>query len=461
MKVAIIGTGYVGTVAGVCFADVGNSVICVEKDPVKLQALSEGNPVIFEPGLEELIKRGLNKNTLKFTDSIPQAVAESEVIFLTVGTPSLPNGDADLSFIEAAVREIAKCMSSPRIIVNKSTVPVGTNKLVSEWLRSETKLGFDVVSNPEFLREGVAIQDFMTPERVVIGTSKSEVYEKMRKLYSPFVTSESLILRMDPVSAELTKYACNAFLATRISFMNELSDLCDRAGGDIENIRRGMGLDSRIGKYFLNAGIGYGGSCFPKDIRALISTADLFGSPLEIVRATEEVNRRQKHHLVEAVRERLGTRLSGKTLAIWGLSFKPSTDDIREAPALVAIEDLLRLGATVRAYDPVAMENTRGKLKTRVHFAEDAYSAATGADALIIATEWPEFARPDLTQLHSIMRSYNIFDGRNVLNPTEVIAAGFYYRCIGRGQTINIQKLAATAPQPLILKPKPPQNLSA
>lgn len=431
-RVTIIGTGYVGTVAGACFAEAGNIVYCVDSDIHKIKSLSAGKPLIYEPGLEQLVRRGITRGNLRFTTSVDEAVAQSEIIFMTVGTPSKPNGEADLSYIEQAARETARAMTGARIIVNKSTVPVGTHRKVAEWIRSETDHPFEVVSNPEFLREGSAVSDFLEPERVIIGTNCEKAYKKMARLYKPCVANEAAIIKTDPVSAELTKYACNAFLATRISFMNEVSRLCEALGADVENVRRGMSLDSRIGPHFLNAGIGYGGSCFPKDIRALIATAEQANVRLNIVAATEDVNESQKTHLLKSIKTQLGTDLTGKIIAIWGLAFKPNTDDVREAPAVILARKLAALGATVRAYDPIAIESAKKLLGDEVAYSESAYDAIDGADALVLATEWDEFKKPDYALMKKYLRRPVIFDGRNALSIDDLEAHGFIYYGIGR-----------------------------
>jgi UDPglucose 6-dehydrogenase len=432
MKIAIVGTGYVGTVAGACFAEVDNEVICVDKDREKVNALSSGSPVIFEPGLEALLTRNLESRRLSFTSSLTEAVARADILFMTVGTPSLPSGEPDLSFLEDAVREIARAMKTPKIIVNKSTVPVGTHRKVAQWMSQETDVPFEIVSNPEFLREGAAIQDFLHPERVVIGTYQSDVFQLMRQLYLPFCVRPDQILRMDPISAEMTKYACNAFLATRISFMNELAQLCEKTGGDIESIREGMSLDSRIGKHFLKAGIGYGGSCFPKDIRALVSTAHEAAVPLRVVKAAEDANENQKRYLVHLVQSYFSSSLKGKVFALWGVAFKPNTDDIREAPALILASELVKRGARVQAYDPVALENARTAVGDLVDFSRTAMEAAAGADAVIIATDWDEFKNLNFQKLREALNGPVIFDGRNCIDPRLAASWGFKYFGIGR-----------------------------
>lgn len=437
MKIAVIGTGYVGLVAGACFSDTGNTVVCVDKDPTKIQSLKDGQIPIYEPGLEELVKRGVKEGRLSFTTSTQDAVRASEIVFLAVGTPPLPSGEPDLQFLRSAAEEVGRAITSPKLIVNKSTVPIGSHKVVAEWIRPHAKSDFDVVSNPEFLKEGSAIDDFLKPDRVVIGTEKESVYKKMADLYAPFVRQGNPILWMDPVSAEITKYACNSFLATRISFMNELSRLCEAVGGDVEEVRKGMTTDVRIGKHFLYAGAGYGGSCFPKDVQALMATGEREGVPLGIVAAAEAANARQKLHLATQVKRRLGSDLSGKVVALWGLAFKPNTDDMREAPALSILEDLRKAGATFRVYDPVAMPHARDllrSLETKVTFCPTAYAATEGADALVVVTEWNEFRQADLDRVATLLRARNLFDGRNLYAPEQMRAKGFYYYGVGRGR---------------------------
>ena len=435
MKIAVIGTGYVGLVAGACFADSGNTVYCVDHDPSKIEALKRGEIPIYEPGLETLVKRGSADKRLLFTTSTADAVKVCDIVFMAVGTPPLPTGEPNLSYLKAASEEVARAMTGYRLIVNKSTVPIGSHQVVAEWMRPHTKHDFDVASNPEFLKEGTAVDDFLKPDRVVIGTDKEEVYERMAELYAPFVRQGNPVLRMDPVSAELTKYACNSFLATRISFMNELSRLCESVGGDIELVRKGMTTDVRIGKHFLYAGVGYGGSCFPKDVQALMATALKHEVPMEIVTAAENANLRQKKRLVEHVKSHFGKDLNGKTFAVWGLAFKPNTDDMREAPAITIIDELLAAGARVQAFDPVASENAEkiiGTREKRVRYCDSAQDAAIGADALLIVTEWNEFRHPDFEQIKGALKQPVIFDGRNLYDPERVRGLGFTYRGIGR-----------------------------
>ncbi|MBC7385671.1 MAG: UDP-glucose/GDP-mannose dehydrogenase family protein [Cryobacterium sp.] len=446
MRVAVIGTGYVGLVAGACFADSGNSVVCMDIDPKKVEMLKRGEIPIYEPGLEDLVKRGNREGRLSFTTSFDEAVPSAEIIFLAVGTPPLPDGSPNTKYLESAAREIGRSLekapaSESKIIVNKSTVPIGSHRVVAEWISAETSRPFEVVSNPEFLKEGSAVDDFFKPDRVVIGTENLEAFKKMADLYAPFVRQGNPIIHMDTVSAEITKYACNAFLATRITFMNELSRLCEATGGDIEEVRKGMATDIRIGKHFLYAGLGYGGSCFPKDVKALISTGDRYETPLEIVAAVDAANTKQKLRLIEAMTRYYGGALSGRTFAMWGLAFKPNTDDLREAPALEMVNALIEAGASVRVFDPVAMPNAKkyfreklGSRLTSVHFSTSSYDAVADADAMILATEWNEFRHPDWKQVHLAMKHPLIFDGRNIFDPDKLTALGFKYFGIGRGK---------------------------
>ncbi|NDD90545.1 UDP-glucose/GDP-mannose dehydrogenase family protein [bacterium] len=434
MKVAVIGTGYVGLVAGACFADSGNEVICVDRDASKVNALRQGIIPIYEPGLEDLVKRGVAEHRLSFTTDTAAAVQDSEVIFMAVGTPSRPDGQPDLQYLEAASREVGRGIKGYKVIVNKSTVPIGAHLKVAEWIAAETSEKVDVVSNPEFLKEGSAIDDFLKPDRVVIGTNSDAAFEKMSLLYGPFVRQGNPIIRMDPVSAEMTKYACNSFLATRISFMNELSVLCDRVGGDIELVRKGMSTDVRIGKHFLYAGVGYGGSCFPKDIAALVTTGRSNDVRMGIIEAAQDANLRQRQIFMEKVLAAFDGDISGKTFALWGLAFKPNTDDLREAPALTLIEMIESRGGSVRLFDPVAMEHCEKLLppsKTR-KYCESSYDALTGADALLLVTEWNEFRTPDWNRVKSLLVRPWVFDGRNIYDPAWMKKQGFRYCGIGR-----------------------------
>ncbi|MCM2323605.1 MAG: UDP-glucose/GDP-mannose dehydrogenase family protein [Oligoflexia bacterium] len=434
MKIAVIGSGYVGLVAGACFADTGNTVYCVDKDPAKIEALKNGIIPIYEPGLDTLVKRGFSEGRLLFTTSTADAVQASEIIFMAVGTPPGDNGEPDMSFVKAAAEEIARAMNGYKLIVNKSTVPIGSHQVVAEWMKPHTRHSFDVVSNPEFLKEGTAVDDFLKPDRVVIGTRRKEVYDKMAEIYAPFVRQGNPILWMDPVSAEITKYACNSFLAARISFMNELSVLCEKTGGDIEAIRRGMTTDARIGKHFLYAGVGYGGSCFPKDVQALLATAQKLDVPLGIVAAAEEANARQKRLLADKVHAHFGKNLRGRVFAVWGLAFKPNTDDMREAPALTIVEHLLAAGATIQAFDPVAAENAAKLMGQGARTCATAYEALEGADALLVVTEWNEFRNPDFDRVKKALKQPVLFDGRNVYDPVRMRELGFTYFGIGRPQ---------------------------
>ncbi|MEN9724006.1 MAG: hypothetical protein RJB38_1992 [Pseudomonadota bacterium] len=435
MKIAVIGTGYVGLVAGACFADSGNEVTCVDQDASKIEALRSGVIPIFEPGLEELVKRGFSQERLRFTTDTAQAVRGAEVIFMAVGTPSLPSGQPNLSYLESAIREVGRAMDGYRVIVNKSTVPIGAHALVGRWLAEETQAPFDVVSNPEFLKEGSAIDDFMKPDRVVVGCSSEKAFEALSQLYAPFLRQGNPLIRMDPISAEMTKYACNSFLATRISFMNELSALCDEVGGDIELVRKGMASDVRIGKHFLYAGVGYGGSCFPKDIEALISAGKEHELSLGIVEAAQVANQRQRLRFFDKIVAAFQGELEGKTIAFWGLAFKPNTDDLREAPALTLLELFEARGARVRLFDPVAMAHCREKFPESANrvYCANAYQALEKADALLLVTEWQEFRTPDWNRVRQLMAQPWVFDGRNIYDPLWMKNQGFRYQGIGRG----------------------------
>ncbi len=431
MKIGVIGTGYVGLVLGACLAENGNTVVCVDKDEEKLAALKRGEIPIYEPGLEEMVARNVAEERLAFTNDIAATVRATEILFIAVGTPQDEDGSADLSHVLEAAREIGLAMDGPRIVVNKSTVPVGTAQKVRETIQSVTSHPISVVSNPEFLKEGAAVDDFLRPDRVVIGTDDAKVEAVMRELYEPFVRTGHPVLVMDPASAELTKYAANAMLATRISFMNEIASLCDRVGADVRQVRLGIGTDTRIGPSFLFPGIGYGGSCFPKDVKALLSTAEDFDLDLQVVAAVDKVNNLQKTILVPRVRAYLG-ELRAKTIAVWGLAFKPRTDDMRESPAVKVIEAVLAEGAVVRAYDPKAVKAARHVLGDRVTYCSKSYDAVEGADALILATEWAEFREPDFDRIKTLMRRPAIFDGRNVYNPQHLREMGFHYEGVGR-----------------------------
>jgi UDPglucose 6-dehydrogenase len=433
-KIAVIGTGYVGLVAGTCFAETGNHVICVDVDEEKVKKLSSGIMTIFEPGLEVLFKRNLREERLRFTTDLKIAVEQSELIFLALPTPPSEDGSADLKYVISAAKEIGKLLNGYKIIVNKSTVPVGTAEKVRDAVAEYAKHEFDVVSNPEFLREGVAVDDFLKPERVVIGSSSPKATELMKQLYEPFVRQGNPILVMDERSAELTKYAANAMLALKISFMNEVANLCERVGANVDMVRRGIGTDSRIGKQFLYAGVGYGGSCFPKDVQALIKTSEEYHYDFKILKSVEAVNHAQKHTIIKKMEAYFGgsEKLKGKRFALWGLSFKPNTDDIREAPSLVVIEELLKRGASLAAFDPEAIENVRKLYDGKIIFTASQYDALVDADALIIVTEWNEFRNPDFNKIKRTLKEPLIFDGRNVYDIEKMKQLGFKYFSIGR-----------------------------
>jgi UDPglucose 6-dehydrogenase len=432
MKLCVIGTGYVGLVAGTCFAEGGNDVVCVDNDEAKIDMLGRGEVPIYEPGLAELIGRNVAEGRLSFSTDLATAVRQSRVCFIAVGTPSDGEGAADLSAVFAVGRAIGQAMDGYRVIVTKSTVPVGTAAMLRDEIASVTSQPFDVVSNPEFLKEGAAIEDFMKPDRVVIGASSERAVDVMRELYSPFVRTGKPILVMDNVSAEMTKYAANALLATKISFMNEIANLCERSGADVEDVRRGVGHDERIGHHFLFPGVGYGGSCFPKDVKAIIHSAQQHGLPFPLLTAVETVNEAQKGRLVERVVEHFGADLTGRRFALWGLAFKPKTDDMREAPSLVVAEGLLKQGASLAVHDPEALSEARCHLADRVTYHRTNYDALEGADALLIVTEWSEFRRPDFDRVKRLLRAPVVFDGRNVYDPGVMRAQGFTYYSIGR-----------------------------
>ena len=443
MKISVIGTGYVGLVTGTCLAEIGNQVTCMDIDERKIEMLNDGKVPIYEPGLEELIKRNTAHARLSFTTDMAYAVRNADVIFIAVGTPPGEDGSADLQYVLSAAREIGKFMNGYTVVVNKSTVPVGTGDKVRAALASRTRHKFDVVSNPEFLKEGAAIEDFMKPDRVVIGAESPKAAQLMQELYAPFVRKYDRVLVMDIRSAEMTKYASNAMLATKISFINEMANICGSLGADIDSVRKGMGYDKRIGFEFLFPGVGYGGSCFPKDVKALVQTAQEHGVDAVVLKGVEAVNDEQKkvlfRKIVEHFRGKAGNRLprgkkalSGRTIAVWGLSFKPRTDDMREAPSVVIINSLLRAGAEVRAHDPVALGEAYKIFKDRVFLAADSYEALKGADALAIVTEWNEFKTPDFTRMKKLLRTPVIFDGRNIYNQDELRKLGFSYYGMGR-----------------------------
>ncbi len=443
MKISIIGTGYVGLVTGTCFAESGNNVICMDIDERKIEILDSGSVPIYEPGLDELVKRNVAHGRLSFTTDMAHAVKNAELIFIAVGTPPGEDGSADLKYVLGVARELGRHMNGYKVVVNKSTVPVGTGDKVRAAVASKTRHKFDVVSNPEFLKEGAAIEDFMKPDRVVVGSDSPKASELMNELYAPFVRTGKPILIMDIRSAEMTKYASNAMLATKISFINEMANICGSLGADIDSVRRAMGYDRRIGFDFLFPGVGYGGSCFPKDVKALVQTAKDHGVDAKVLHAVEAVNERQKAILAEKVISHFHSRnavkqsgtkkpLEGRTIAVWGLSFKPRTDDMREAPSVVIISHLLRAGAQIRAHDPVAMDEARKLFKNRIEFTEDGYDALRGVDALAVVTEWNEFRVPDFPKMKKLMKAPVIFDGRNIYNQEELRKTGFTYYGIGR-----------------------------
>jgi UDPglucose 6-dehydrogenase len=431
MKIAVIGTGYVGLVAGACLAENGNEVICVDKDPAKVRLLQRGKIPIYEPGLDELVRRNKAEKRLTFTTALERGVRNSQIVFIAVGTPTGEDGSADLQHVLAVARDAAKAMNGYKVIVNKSTVPVGTAARVREVVRRETTHPFSVVSNPEFLKQGAAIEDFMKPDRVVIGAEDPRAAGLMTELYAPFTRTGAPIMLMDCASAELCKYAANAMLATRISFMNEVANVCEAVGADVDQVRRAVAADRRIGASFLFPGVGYGGSCFPKDVKAMLKFAAARDYRFEILEAVEAVNERQKLRLLGKVQKHFGS-LKGKRLAVWGLAFKPRTDDMREAPSVPLIRGFLDAGAAVQAYDPEAMAVARSIFGSKVTYAENNYAALTGADALVIVTEWNEFREPDFARMRKLMRAPVIFDGRNLYRPEQIRAHGFTYVSIGR-----------------------------
>jgi len=432
MKIAVVGTGYVGLVTGTCFAETGNDVICVDIDAGKVGKLSNGQVTIYEPGLEKLFLRNLKEERLKFTTNLEEGIKDATIIFLALPTPPGEDGSADLKYVLGVAEDLGKLIKDYKVIVDKSTVPVGTAERVHAALAKNYKGDFDVVSNPEFLREGVAVEDFMKPDRVVIGTSSERARKVMGDLYGPFVRQGNPVIYMDERSAELTKYAANSFLATKITFMNEVALLCERLGADVDMVRRGIGSDERIGKRFLFPGIGYGGSCFPKDVQALVKSAAEVGYDFRILNAVMDVNEKQKLHLLPKIKKYFKDNLKGKHFALWGLAFKPNTDDIREAPALYIIDALLKEGATVSVFDPEAMNNVKQLLGKKVAYAENQYEALEGADALIIATEWNEFRTPNFLKIVTSLKSKVIFDGRNLFDIAAIRELGFYYESVGR-----------------------------
>jgi len=434
MNISIIGSGYVGLVTGTCLAETGNNVICVDIDKEKVQKMQNGVVPIYEPHLDVLFERNIREGRLTFTTDLADAVKKTKIIFLALPTPPDEDGSADLSYVLGVAEQLGKIMEEYKVIVDKSTVPVGTAEKVTAAIKKNAKVEFDVVSNPEFLREGFAVDDFMKPDRVVVGTSSERAKKLMEELYKPYVRQGNPIIFMDEKSAELTKYAANAFLATKITFMNEIANFCERVGANVDMVRIGIGSDSRIGKRFLFPGIGYGGSCFPKDVQALARSGRESGYEFKILEAVMEINERQKTIIIPKISQHFGSngQLKGKKFALWGLAFKPDTDDIREAPALYIIDELLKRGVEITAFDPEAMNNVKKKLGDKIKYAEDRYSALKDADALIIATEWGEFRSPDFEKMAWLMKSKVIFDGRNLYEPRDMKEKGFVYRSIGR-----------------------------
>jgi len=440
MKIAVVGTGYVGLVTGTCFAETGNDVVCVDIDAGKVQKLSNGQITIYEPGLEKLFLRNLKEERLKFTTNLEEGIREAQIIFLALPTPPGEDGSADLKYILGVSDHLGKILKDYKVIVDKSTVPVGTAEKVRVAIAKNYKGEYDVVSNPEFLREGVAVDDFMKPDRVVIGTSSERAKKVMGDLYSPFVRQGNPVIFMDERSAELTKYAANSFLATKITFMNEVALLCEKLGADVDMVRRGIGSDERIGKRFLFPGIGYGGSCFPKDVQALVKSSHEVNYDFRILNAVMDVNEAQKLHLMPKIKKYFSGDLKGKRFALWGLAFKPNTDDIREAPALYMIEALTKEGATLSVFDPEAMNNVKQLIGDKVTYAENQYEALEGADALIIATEWNEFRTPNFLKIVTTLKSKVIFDGRNLFDIAAIRELGFYYESVGRAPAVPTDK---------------------
>ncbi|MEZ4807251.1 MAG: UDP-glucose/GDP-mannose dehydrogenase family protein [Flavobacteriales bacterium] len=436
MNIAVVGTGYVGLVTGTCFAETGNHVICVDIDREKVQKMKDGKVPIYEPHLDVLFERNIRQGRLLFTTDLKAAIDKAQIIFLALPTPPGEDGSADLKYVLGVADELGKIITDYKVIVDKSTVPVGTAEKVHAAVARHAKVDFDVVSNPEFLREGFAVDDFLKPDRVVVGTSSARAQKVMEDLYKPFVRQGNPIIFMDERSAELTKYAANAFLATKITFMNEIANFCEAVGADVDKVRIGMGTDSRIGKRFLFPGIGYGGSCFPKDVQALAKSGRDSGYDFRIINSVMDVNERQKTTLTDKIKKHYGSSIKGRHFAMWGLAFKPDTDDIREAPALYMIDALVEAGATVTAFDPEAMPNVEKVKGDKMRFAKDEYEALEGADALIIATEWALFRTPDFARVGAVLKEKIIFDGRNLYELDELNALGFHYVSVGR-QPVN------------------------
>lgn len=434
MKITVIGTGYVGLVVGACLAETGNDVVCADVDAAKIDGLKRNVLPIYEPGLEEYVERNQAAGRLAFTTDVPSAIRDAEVIFIAVGTPPDEDGSADLKHVLAVADSIGKHAAREVVVVTKSTVPVGTAEKVAAAIRPQAKVPFHMCSNPEFLKEGAAVDDFMKPDRVVVGVESEFARERMAELYAPFVRTGKPIIFMDIPSAEMTKYAANAMLATRISFMNEIANLCEKVGANVDLVRKGIGSDSRIGPAFLFPGPGYGGSCFPKDVKALVRTSEERGAPMGVLKAVEDANEKQKHRLFQKLTAVFGGQLKGRRIALWGLAFKANTDDMRESPALVLIEELLTAGATVVAHDPAAMHETQRRIGDAIGYAKTSYEAAQGADAMVVVTDWNEYRFPDFARLKSALKQPIVVDGRNLYDPTKMEALGFTYRSIGRGR---------------------------
>lgn len=442
MNIAVVGTGYVGLVTGTCFAETGNNVICVDIDKAKVEKMKNGVVPIYEPHLDVLFERNIKQKRLSFTTDLKEAIDQCQIIFLALPTPPDEDGSADLKYILGVAEELGKIITEYKIIIDKSTVPVGTADKVTAAVAKNATVDFDVVSNPEFLREGFAVDDFMKPDRVVIGTRSAKAIKVLRELYKPFVRQGNPVIFMDEKSAELTKYAANAFLATKITFMNEIANFCELVGADVDMVRRGIGTDSRIGNRFLFPGIGYGGSCFPKDVSALAKSGKEAGYDFKIINAVMDVNERQKTSIIPKIKDYYQGNISGKTFALWGLAFKPDTDDIREAPALYIIDELLKNGAKVKCFDPEAMENVKAKYGNKIEFAQNEYSCLDGADALIVATEWALFRTPDFKKIASKLSEKVIFDGRNLYDIEEMKQQDFYYASVGREivEPVNVKQ---------------------
>lgn len=440
MKICVIGTGYVGLVAGTCLAEMGNDVICVDNDLEKLSKLEKGIIPIYEPGLEELIKANVGEGRLAFTSNLAEAVQKSLVCFIAVGTPQSEDGSADLQYVEAVAEDLGKSINGYKVIVDKSTVPVGTADKVTEIMKKYTSHDFDVVSNPEFLKQGAAVEDFLKPDRVVIGSNSQRATEIMQELYSPFLRTGNPVIIMDVKSAEMTKYAANSFLAVKISYANEIANICEAVGADAEMVRIGMCSDKRIGSQFLFPGLGYGGSCFPKDVKALLKTAVDNNCGHRLIEAADEVNKEQRVIFLNKILRRFGLNLAGKTFAVWGLTFKPKTNDMRMSPSITIINALLELGANIKAYDPKGFEQAKTMWGDRIIYAKNSYDAVDGADCLLLLTEWNEFRRPDFDKIKVLMNSPIIFDGRNQYDPERMLQRGFEYTCVGKNLNLIVKK---------------------